>query len=112
MIDTKTRQHEIGTKVTKYWKGIPYEGTVTNNNGKYYKIQYKDNDEEELNNGEVTKYNEKNRGEGRTIREIGTRMRLRKPLGEWRILANKSEQLWPFYYSHNTDTLYRSYREC
>jgi hypothetical protein len=110
-IDKKTRQHEIGTKITKYWNGIPYKGTVTNNNGKYYKIQYEDNDEEELNHGEVKKYNEKNRREGRTTREIGTRMRLRKPLGEWRILANKSERLWPFYYSHNTDTLYRSYRE-
>jgi hypothetical protein len=84
-IDTKTRKHEIGTKITKYWNGIPYEGTVTNNNGKYYKIQYDDNDEEELNHGEVTKYNEKYRGEGRTTREIGTRMRLRNPLGEWRI---------------------------
>jgi hypothetical protein len=38
-------------------------------------------------------------------------MRLRLPLGEWNILANKSERLWPFYYSHHTDTLYRSYRK-
>jgi hypothetical protein len=110
-IDKKTRQHEIGTEIKKYWNGIPYKGTVTNNNGKYYKIQYDDNDEEELNHGEVRKYSDKNRGEGRTTREIRTRMRLRKPLGELRILANESEQLWPFYYSHNTDTLYRSYRE-
>jgi hypothetical protein len=110
-IDTKIRQNKIGTKITKYWNGIPYEGTVTNNNGKYYKIQYENNDEEELNHGEVKKYNEKNRGEGRTTGEIGTRMCLRKPLGEWRILANELERLWPFYYSHNTDTLYRSYRE-
>jgi hypothetical protein len=34
-IDKKIRQHEIGTKITKYWNGIPYEGAVTNNNGKY-----------------------------------------------------------------------------
>jgi hypothetical protein len=81
-IDTKTRQHKIGTKITKYWNGIPYKETVTNNNGKYYKIQYEDNDEEELNHGEVTKYNEKNRGEERTTSEMGIRMRLRKPLGE------------------------------
>jgi hypothetical protein len=54
---------------------------------------------------------EKNRGEGRMTREIGNRMRLRRPLGEWNILANESERMWPFYYSHETDTLYRSYRE-
>jgi hypothetical protein len=111
VIEKKTRQHEIGTEIPKYWNGLPYKGTVTNNNGKYYKIQYDDNDEEELNHGEVRKYSNKNRGEGRTTREIGTRMHLRKLLGDWRILANKSERLWPFYYSHNTDTLYRSYRE-
>jgi hypothetical protein len=51
-IHRKIRQHEIGTKITKHWNGIPYEGTVTKNNGKYYKIQYEDNDEEELNHGE------------------------------------------------------------
>ena len=109
--DKKTGQHSIGTKITKYWNGLPYKGTVTRNKGKYYKIQYEDNDEEELNHGEVKKYSDKNRGEGRTTREMGTRMRLRKSLGDWRILANESERLWPFYYSHNTDTLYRSYRE-
>jgi hypothetical protein len=38
-------------------------------------------------------------------------MRLTIPLGEWNILANESERMWPFYYSHDTDTLYRSYRE-
>jgi hypothetical protein len=43
--------------------------------------------------------------------EIGQRMRLRRPLGEWTILADESERMWPFYYSHDTDTLYRSYRE-
>jgi hypothetical protein len=32
-------------------------------------------------------------------------MRLRKPLGDWRILANKLEQLWPFcYYDCHTMT--------
>jgi hypothetical protein len=30
----KTRQHIIGTKVTKCWNRLPYQGTVTNNNGK------------------------------------------------------------------------------
>jgi hypothetical protein len=38
-------------------------------------------------------------------------MRLRIPLGDWNILANESERMWPFYYSHKTDNLYRSYRE-
>jgi hypothetical protein len=49
-----------------------------NNKGKYYGIKYEDNDEEELNHGEVTKYRNKNLGEGRTSREIGTRIRLKK----------------------------------
>jgi hypothetical protein len=53
----------------------------------------------------------KNSGEGRTTSEVGHRLRLRVPLGDWSILANESERLWPFYYSHDTDTLYRSYRE-
>jgi hypothetical protein len=48
---------------------------------------------------------------GRLTNEIGQRMRLRVPRGNWIISANESERLWPFYYSHNTDTLYRSYRE-
>jgi hypothetical protein len=100
-----TRQHSTGTKITKYWNGLPYQGIVTNNKGKYYRIKYEDNDEEELNHGEVTKYRNKNLGEGRTTGEIGTRTRLKKPLGDWRILANESERLWPFYYLHNTDTL-------
>jgi hypothetical protein len=73
----KTRQHSIGTKVMKYWNGLPYQGIVTNNKGKYYRIRYEDNDEEELNHGEVTKYRNKNLGEGRTTREIGTRIRLK-----------------------------------
>jgi hypothetical protein len=106
-----TEQHSIGTEITKYWNGLPYNGKVTGNKGKYYKILYEDNDKEELNHGEVKKYRDTNRGDGRTTMEIGTRWRLKKPLGDWGILANESERLWPFYYSHNTDTLYRSYRE-
>jgi hypothetical protein len=109
--DKTTEQHSIGTKITKYWNGLPYNGTVTGSKGKYYKILYEDNDEEELNHREVNEYRDKNRGDGRATMEIGTRWRLRKPLGDWRILASGSERLWPFYYSHNTDTLYRSYRE-
>jgi len=101
----------IGTTITKYWGGVPYTGTIINNTNKYYKIQYNDNDEEELNHHEVQKYMNKNRGEGRTTGEVGKRMRLKRPLGEWNTLANASERMWPFYYSHNTDTLYRSYRE-
>jgi hypothetical protein len=38
-------------------------------------------------------------------------MRLRLPSGEWTILAKDSKRMCPFYCSHNTDTLYRSYRE-
>ena len=48
---------------------------------------------------------------GRMTGEIGTRMRLQIPLGDWIILANKSERMWPFYYADSTDTLYRSYRK-
>jgi hypothetical protein len=36
--DKNTGQHSIGTKITKYWNGLPYNSTVTKNNGKYYKI--------------------------------------------------------------------------
>jgi hypothetical protein len=50
---------------------ITYNGIVINNTGKYYKIKYEDNVEEELNHGEVKKYMNKNRGEGQTTREIG-----------------------------------------
>jgi hypothetical protein len=102
----------IRTTITKYWRGVPYLGTITRNTDKYYRIQYEDNDEEELNHTKVEKYMEKNTGEGRMTREVGQRMRLIKPLDDWNILANESERTWPFYYSHNTDiTLYMSYRE-
>jgi hypothetical protein len=30
---------------------------------------------------------------------------------DWNITANATDRLWPFYYSHNNDTLYRSYRK-
>jgi len=104
-------QHSIGTKITKYWSGVPYIGKVISSITQYYKIQYEDGDEEELNHGEVNKYMKKNRGEGRRTREIGQRMRLRIKLGDWNIKANESDRLWPFYFSCTTDTLYRSYRE-
>mgnify|MGYP002632820832 CR=1 FL=1 len=45
------------------------------------------------------------------IKEIGTRMRLKEKLGDWNKTATESERLWPFYYSDEKDTLYRSYRE-
>jgi hypothetical protein len=57
-------KHSIGTKITKYWSGVPYIGTIISSISKYYKVQYEDGDEEELNHGEVTKYGKKNRGEG------------------------------------------------
>ena len=31
-------------------------------------------------------------------------------LGHWRTEANKSDRLWPFYYSNSTDCIYRSWR--
>ena len=103
-----TNRFSIGTIITKYWNGLPYKGIVTSNTDKYYKILHEDNDndKEELNHTEVDRYMKKNRGEGRMTGEIGQRMRLRKPLGDWNILANKSERLWPFYYSDKTDTSY------
>jgi hypothetical protein len=58
-------KHPIGTRITTYWAGKPFIGTVTNNADKYYKIQYEDDDEEELKHTEVTKYMRKNRGVGR-----------------------------------------------
>ena len=60
-----------GTFILKYWDGVPYRGILTNNTGKYYKILYEDNDEEELNHTEVIKYKKKNREEGRMTGEIG-----------------------------------------
>jgi hypothetical protein len=110
-MDNKKEKHTIGTTITKYWNGIPYIGKVINATGKYYKIRYNDNDEEELNHGEVQKYMDKNNGKGRSTKEIGTRMRLRRTLGDWNQSANESERMWPFYYSATTDTLYRSYRK-
>jgi hypothetical protein len=53
--ESTNNKFSIGTLVTKYWSGIPYKGTVTGNTGKYYKIRYEDNDEEELNHSEVRK---------------------------------------------------------
>ncbi|OEU18182.1 hypothetical protein FRACYDRAFT_236453 [Fragilariopsis cylindrus CCMP1102] len=101
----------IGTFILKYWIGVSYRGIVINNTGKYYKILYEDDDEEELNHTEVVKYEKKYREEGRMTSEIGQRMRLTKPLGDWLVQANDSERLWPFYYSEETDVLYRSYRK-
>ncbi|OEU19894.1 hypothetical protein FRACYDRAFT_235957 [Fragilariopsis cylindrus CCMP1102] len=101
----------IGTFLLKYWVGVPFRGIVMNNTGKYYKILYEDGDEEELNHTEVVKYEKKYREEGRMTGEIGQRMRLTKPLGDWLVQANDSERLWPYYYSEETDTLYRSFRK-
>jgi hypothetical protein len=103
--DSTKNKFSIGTIVTKFWRGIPYTGTITENTGKYYKIRYEDNDEEELNHSEVRKYVNKSSGEGRTTSKVGQGLRLLAPLGDWSILANESERLWPFYYSHDTDTL-------
>jgi hypothetical protein len=104
-------KHPNGTDITKYWDGKPYVGTVISNNEKYYKVKYEDGDEEELNHGEIEKYKKKNRGEGRMTREVGQRMRLRIKLGDWNILANESERMWPFYHSSTKDILYKSYRK-
>ena len=109
--DNADQRFSIGTIIDKYWNGVKYTGRIISITEKYYRIQYEDNDEEELNHQEVNKYMKKHRGEGRMTGEIGQRMRLRIPLGDWNIVANDSERLWPFYYSHDKDTLYRSYRE-
>ncbi|OEU17034.1 hypothetical protein FRACYDRAFT_239635 [Fragilariopsis cylindrus CCMP1102] len=105
------QQFSNGTLITKYWKGVPYLGRIVSKTDKYYNIEYEDGDAEDLNSAEVSKYMKKNTGEGRMTGEIGTRMRLQIPLGDWTILANKSERMWPFYYADSTDTLYRSYRK-
>jgi hypothetical protein len=110
-INNTDDKYDLGTIITKYWNGVPYKGIVIDNKGKYYKIRYEDKDEEELNQKEVKKYMEKNRGEGRMTREVGRRLRLRIKLGDWNVTANKSERLWPFYFSCTKQTLYRSYRE-
>jgi hypothetical protein len=104
-------KHSIGTTITKYWRGVPYIGTIISSTTQYYKVLYEDGDEEELNHGEINKFMKKNRGEGRLTGEIGQRMRLRIKLGDWNKTANESDRLWPFYFSRMKDTLYRSYRE-
>ena len=91
-----TNRFSKRTVIVKYWHGLPYIVIVTSNTGKDYKILYEDNDGKELNHTEVKKYAEKYRGEGRLTGEIGQRMRLMKLLGDWTILANESERLWPF----------------
>ena len=45
------------------------------------------------------------------LKAIGTRLRLSIPLGNWNVITNESKRLWPFYYSHNHNILYRSYRK-
>jgi hypothetical protein len=45
------------------------------------------------------------------VKDIGKRLRLSRPLGDWQVKANESERLWPFYYSHSHNVLYRSYRK-
>jgi len=45
------------------------------------------------------------------VQAIGTRMRLAVSLGNWHVRANDSERLWPFYYSHSNNILYRSFRK-
>jgi hypothetical protein len=39
------------------------------------------------------------------VKEVGKRLRLRSPLGDWLIKANDSERLWPFYYSNLNNIL-------
>ena len=45
------------------------------------------------------------------VQQVGKRLRLSCPLGDWKVMANHSERLWPFYYSHHNNVLYRSYRK-
>jgi hypothetical protein len=49
-------RYDIGTTLTKSWEGIPYNGKIISGNGRWYKVQYDDNDEEQLMHWEVTKY--------------------------------------------------------
>jgi hypothetical protein len=59
---------------------------------------------------EYTKNTKKNRRGGRMTNEIGQRMRLRVPLGDWNIMANELERMWPFQYSHKMDTIQKLQR--
>ena len=49
-------RYDVGTSLTKHWDGIPYTGKITSNSGRYYKVKYDDEDEEELSHREVTKH--------------------------------------------------------
>jgi hypothetical protein len=41
-------RYNVGTTLIKYWEGIPCTGKITSNMGRYYKVKYDDDDEEEL----------------------------------------------------------------
>jgi hypothetical protein len=47
---------DVGTSLIKYWDGIPFSGKIASNTGRYYKVKYDDNDEEQLTHREVSKY--------------------------------------------------------
>lgn len=49
-------RYDVGTTLTKSWDGIPYTGKIISDNGRWYKIKYDDDDEEQLTHREVTKY--------------------------------------------------------
>ncbi len=49
-------RYNIGTPIIKKFNGIPYNGNVVSDNGRWYKIKYEDDDEEELTHREMTTY--------------------------------------------------------
>jgi len=49
-------RYTIGTAITKSWNDIPYNGTVTEDNGRYYRVHYDDGDREQLTHKEITQH--------------------------------------------------------
>ena len=49
-------RNSVGTEITKSWDGVPFHGTITEDNGRYYRVLYDDGDREQLTHREVTQH--------------------------------------------------------
>ena len=49
-------RNDIGISTIKKFNGIPYNSNVVSDNGRWYKIEYEDDNEEELTHREITKF--------------------------------------------------------
>ena len=49
-------RYSIGTKIIKTFNGIEYNGKIIIDSGRYYHVEYKDGDEEDMTHTEIRKY--------------------------------------------------------